>query len=171
MSQRIKDGILKTESEVRLMYPNVSFGPSTYDELGWLHYTPPSPTLEARRESRVRDVAAELGARLSSYAHDFGPGYGVLHLQLRDNDDRTNWLTLRTTATDLILAGLGDNPVLAIRTEENITVSLNALQAAQVMGAMAAWGGAMLAAGWAHKDAVRVSDDPESIDITQGWPA
>lgn len=140
--------------------------PLTEEEIAALQ-----PTLEQRRTNRLQEVEELRDLKLSRYSHDFGPGYGVLNLQLRDNDDRTNWLTLRTTATDLILAGMGESPVLAIRTDENVTIPMNALQVSQVMGAMAVYGGEVLAVSWALKDAIKASDDPESIDITQGWPA
>lgn len=126
------------------------------------------PTLDARRTSRAAAVDDALARRLIRYPHDFGAPHGVLHLQLRDAEDRTNWLVLRTSAGELVAAGLGDM-LLPLRTEENIVVTLPASEVALVMRQMAAWGAALLAHSWALKDAIRVSDDPESIDIEAGW--
>ena len=128
------------------------------------------PSLADRRERCAQATEAEFDARVMRFPYDFGPSYGTLHLQNRGVDDRTNWLVLRTTANELIAAGMGESAILGIRTEENITVPVTAQQATQVMSALAAWGGQMLAHSWALKDAIRVSDDPESIDIEAGWP-
>ena len=128
------------------------------------------PTLDARRTSRAAAVDDVLDARIRRYPHDFGAPHGVLHLQLRDAEDRTNWLVLRTSAGELVAAGLG-HMLLPLRTEENIVVTLTAADVALVMRQMAAWGAALLAHSWVLKDAIRVSDDPESIHITAGWPA
>ena len=38
---RIKDGTIKGDFEIRADHPNISFGPDTYAELGWLAYSQP----------------------------------------------------------------------------------------------------------------------------------
>ncbi len=38
-----KDGQVFSELEVRLAHPNVSFAPTTYAELGYAEYAPPTP--------------------------------------------------------------------------------------------------------------------------------
>lgn len=39
----IKDGITKTPRDVRALHPTISFAESTYAELGWNEYVPPTP--------------------------------------------------------------------------------------------------------------------------------
>lgn len=144
---------------------------------GVLHTTwvePPPPPLEDLKSEKQAALAAEYQSRVQSYPHDFGAPHGVLHLQLRGTDDQANWLTLQAKAMNLIAAGQGDAEVLAIRTEENITVPVTANVAAQVMDALSSFGGATLAHKWALKDAINAAEDEqalEAIDIEAGWPA
>ncbi len=53
------EGIKKSEHDVRLMYPHVSFAASTYAELGWQDYVAPvepeTPEQAAQRLERALD--------------------------------------------------------------------------------------------------------------------
>lgn len=132
------------------------------------------PSLEDLKSAKIIDLAAEYQSRVQSFPWDFGAPFGVLHLQLRGTDDQANWLTLQAKAMNHISAGQGDAEVLAIRTEENITVPVTANVAAQVMDALSSFGGNMKAHQWALKDAINAAEDEaalEAIDITAGWPA
>lgn len=126
--------------------------------------------LAERQASRCLEVDALRDAKLQRFAFDFGAPHGVQHLQLRDADDVTSWLTLRGTATDLIVAGVGET-LLPLRTEENNTLYLSAVAVSQVMGGLAAYGAAVKSRSWELKDAIRESENPEGIDITIGWVA
>ena len=170
--RRTKDGEVLWDHDIRALHPTISFAAHTYGELGWTAYVPPVhvPTLEERQDKRAREVDANRDQRLSEFAHDFGDPHGVLHLQLRDNDDRTNWLTLDGTCTKLIMAGLGDT-ILPLRTRENVILTLPAATVSGVLSAMAQYGAAVMSASWALKDVIKVSDDPEAIDASVGWPA
>lgn len=129
-------------------------------------------TLDALIAARCADVDAERDRRMALYLHDFGAPHGVLGLQLRDADDKANWLTLKDTARDLIAAGQGA-ALLPLRTTENVVLQLSAEQIVAVLGSMAAHGASVLAASWAHKDAIRALATVEPVatyDITTGWP-
>jgi len=132
------------------------------------------PTLDALKAEKQSALSAEYQQRIQSFPWDFGAPHGVLHLQLRGTDDQANWLTLQAKAMSLIAAGQGDAEVLAIRTEENITVPVTANAAAQIMDALSSFGGNMKAHHWALKDAINAAEDQaalDAIDITAGWPA
>lgn len=40
---RQKDDQILNEGQIRSLYPHISFAPSSYEELGWMPYTPPAP--------------------------------------------------------------------------------------------------------------------------------
>lgn len=154
-------------------YPNTNPDYLAYRE--WLDGggVPEPAELEALKAEKKSALAAEYQQRIQSFPWDFGAPHGVLHLQLRGTDDQANWLTLQAKAMNLIAAGQGDAEVLAIRTEENITVPVTANVAAQIMDALSSFGGNMKAHQWALKDAINAAEDEatlDAIDITAGWP-
>jgi hypothetical protein len=116
-----------------------------------------------------RQVNALRDEKLSRYRHDFGGSYGPLSLQLRDSDDRTNWLTLDFACSKLIAGGGGESPV-EVRTEENVTVQMTASQASGMIAAMAGYGQEVMKASWQIKDAIEQASDPAEIDVELGWP-
>ncbi|MDT8441954.1 MAG: hypothetical protein RQ723_09875 [Desulfuromonadales bacterium] len=126
-------------------------------------------TVARTKADMHRQVDALRDEKLSRYQHNFGGEHGKLSLQLRDSDDRTNWLTLDSACTKLIAAGSGDAPV-EIRTEENVTVSITAAEAYAVIASMAGYGQQVMKASWQIKDAISQSAAPTEIDIEQGWP-
>lgn len=154
-------------------YPNTNPDYLAYRE--WLDGggVPEPADLDTLKAEKQSALAAEYQSRVQSFPWDFGAPFGVLHLQLRDVTDQANWLTLQAKAQMHIAAGQGDAEVLAIRTEENITVPVTANAAAQIMDALSSFGGNMKAHQWALKDAISAAEDQaalESIDITAGWP-
>lgn len=149
-------------------------------EIGWVRvggqWAAPlqeAPTLDTLKAEKQAALSAKYQSRVQSFPWHFGSEYGVLHLQLRDVNDQANWLTLQGKAQMLIAAGQGDAEVLAIRTEENITVPVTANVAAQIMDAMAGFGGNLKVVQWAKKDAINAAQTEQALDnvsITDGWP-
>lgn len=130
--------------------------------------------LSVLKQDKRAALALEYQSRIQSFSWDFGSPFGVLHLQLRDVTDQANWLTLQGKALVLIQAGQGNEAILPIRTEENITVPVTAQQAMVITDALSTFGGAMLAHRWSMQDAIMAAEDEESldaIDVTVGWPA
>lgn len=195
----LETGVETTVPAIRAEHPGLMFGQGSdlsHIGIGWLVQTPQPgpgytrgpnelvegewrmtwlpPTLDALKAEKQSALSAEYQSRIQSFPWDFGAPFGVLHLQLRDVTDQANWLTLQCKAQMLIAAGQGDAEVLAIRTEENITVPVTANVAAQVMDALSSFGGNMKAHQWALKDAIMAAEDQaalDAIDITAGWPA
>lgn len=124
---------------------------------------------ERTRADMRKNVEALRDEKLAHYSHDFGGTYGTLTLQLRDSHDRTSFLTLDSACAKLIQAGQGDAPV-NIRTEENVTVQTTAAEASAVLASMADYGQQVMLASWQIKDAIEQADNPEEVDIEQGWP-
>lgn len=125
--------------------------------------------LNVRREEICAQIEKIRDERLKRFAYDFGEP-GVLHLQLRDVEDRTNWLVLDNTAIKAVLTGQS-GAMLPLRTEENVTLNRTAVQVMQILSAMAIYGSTVMTVSWALKDVVRQAADPNSIDINQGWPS
>lgn len=70
---KTKDGLIKTEREVRALYPLICFAESTYAELGWQDYTPPTyaPTLdEAKTAKRAEIDAARHAANTAHFDYN-----------------------------------------------------------------------------------------------------
>ena len=84
--------------------------------------------------------------------------------------DRANWQTLQGAALTAVISGAAET-VLPMRAEDNWNIQTTALQVLQVLAAMTQHGAALLFAGGALKSAIRASEEPASIDITEGWPA
>lgn len=122
--------------------------------------------------ARCVEVEAERDRRLCRHQYDFGAGHGVLTLQLRDLDDRANWLTLDASAQRLVVAGNGTT-MLPLRTAENVTLMLPASDVVTVMAALSGHGQLVMAASWEHKDTLRAMTDLAAVaayDVTTGWP-
>lgn len=128
-----------------------------------------------KKEAKVADLNA-YGAQVQNYgfAYDFGPEYGVLHLQLRNSDDKVNWAIARTQMEDAIAAGYGDMPVASIHTDENITVMVKPTEGLQVLRALSDWGLHLMQVSWAKKAEIRAAEnerDLQAVDIEEGWDA
>lgn len=123
-------------------------------------------------QMRCSEVDAFRNEYMESYPHDFGGEYGVLHLQLRDVEDRTNWLTLDAAASKLVATGHGDI-LLGLRTEENVILQLQATELSGVLMSMSAYGSAVMSASWQIKDMIRsltTVAEVLSFDVQAAWP-
>lgn len=102
------------------------------------------------------------------------PGAPGETLQLRNESDRSNWLTLKDACNDAILAGLGAEPcALPIRTTANNALPMSWEDAATLLRALRAWGAAMLQALWTLKDVIDAAETIEALealDLAAGWP-
>ena len=106
----------------------------------------------------------------------FTPSTGPLAgktLQVRDNDDRTNWLTSQASYSAAVVAGQGATMGAEFRTASNETITCTYLQGLQTLLAMAAWGKAIMGNSWVLKDAAVAATDlavVAAIDVAAGWP-
>lgn len=135
---------------------------------------PVLPSLEDLKDVRRRLVDAALAAHyVAGYEHDFG-AHGVHRLQLRDADDRTNWLTLLGICDEAIAAGQGETVMpIPVRTAANVELALTFAEAAAALRSMRDWAAAVLAHSWALKDAVAAATDAPALatlDLEDGWP-
>lgn len=144
--------------------------------------TPPEPASpEEIVAQRCAQVDAERDRRMAQdFAYDFGETLAVNDageeiaagerlLQMTPLD-RANWQTLQGAALTAFISGTPET-VLPIRAEDNWNIQTTAEQVLQVLAAMTQHGAALLFAGGALKSAIRASEEPASIDITEGWPA
>jgi hypothetical protein len=88
---------------------------------------------------------------------DMSPyGGGLEHLQLRDANDKANWLTFKDACQDQIEGGGGDQPMpQAVQTLENNAYTVTANQGKAMMIALRQWGGFHLGKSQAVKRAAR----------------
>ena len=119
--------------------------------------------------------AAELRGQVEARAaRAFAAGYAPSHpdfagerLQVRDAEDRTNWLTSQASYAAAVAAGAGDVLDATFRTMANRTIIVTYADGLQILLGMAAWGRDIMAVAWAKKDALAAG---QSIDIDDGWP-
>lgn len=134
-----------------------------------------SPDLDAARAT----IKAKVDARLAAA---FGVGYvatvGALagqRLQVRDDTDRTNWLTSQAAYSAQVSAGNGATAGANFRTETNATITLTFAEGLQELLNMAAWGASIMAVSWSLKDAAAASSDAATIlaiDVEgAAWPS
>ncbi|VXC63794.1 DUF4376 domain-containing protein [Sphingomonas sp. AX6] len=104
----------------------------------------------------------------------FGLGYPPAHpafvgerLQVRGNEDRTNWLTSQASYSAAVAGGHGDVIGATFRTMGNATITVSYAEGLHILLGMAAWGQTIMARSWALKDAIEAG---EPIDIDAGWP-
>jgi len=117
------------------------------------------------------------------YDAKLAAGFPVTHgaisdtLQLRDNRDRTNWLGLKDSCNDAILAGLGEAPCpLPVRTTGNQSLPLTFNETAQMMRDLRTWAAELQGVVWAKKDAIDAAADAEALaaveaTLEDGWPS
>lgn len=170
-----KDGQVYNERQVRESMPKISLPatllPAHVAEYGFIEYIVPpyEETTVDIVNRKLREIQELATQHLASFAYDFGEPNGILHLRLREVTDVTNWLTLRGTATDMMLGG-DTTTLLPLRTEEDITIMLPPPQISSVMGALALYGSQVMATSWALKDQLENAVDPSTVDVTVGWP-
>ncbi len=135
-----------------------------------------TPTL-AQRKASLKDRVKRIGdTKLTAgFAFDFGGDDGVQHLQLRDNTDRTNWLTAQAAYQAQVALGNGAVVGAAIRTAENDIITMSFADAYTMLLGMAAWGQSLYAVSWAKQDAIEAASDGDALDviaaaINEAWP-
>jgi hypothetical protein len=112
-----------------------------------------------------------------TFFNGFIVSFGTLEgkvLQIRNSEDRTNWLTSKSGYGDAIEAGAGAMVGARFRTQDNITYTLSYSEGYAVLAEMGAWGGEVYRRLWEIKDAIDEAVDVEAldlIDIEAGWPA
>lgn len=127
----------------------------------WL--TEPFTAVELRRQVDARAAQA--------FAAGFAPAHADFtgeRLQVRDAEDRTNWLTSQASYSAAVAAEMGDIVDASFRTMANRTITVSYADGLQILLGMAAWGRDILAVAWAKKDALAAG---EAIDLDDGWPA
>lgn len=129
--------------------------------------------VEGRKVAMRREVDALWALHQETgYDHDFGAP-GVHRLQTRESD-LPYWLALAQTASIQVGLGNGDEPHGAIRTADNVNISVTASQALAAMLGTQAHLGAILAHSWTLKDMVTAAEDVaalDAIDVSAGWPS
>ena len=132
--------------------------------------------LPEQRE-RLRQLVEARAA--ACFARGYSPAVGPLAghtLQVRDAEDRTNWLTSQAAYQAAVMAGHGDVVNASFRTAANATITLTYAEGLSVLvEGMATWGQAILARSWELKDAVADAPDTAALaaiaaQIDQGWP-
>ena len=131
-----------------------------------VHILEPLSAEDIRRQARA-DVERRVGqAFLAGFAPPH-PSFLGQRLQVRDNEDRTNWLTSQASYAAAVSAGYGDVIDASFRTTSNATITVSYADGLNILLAMAAWGRDIFARSWALKDAI---DAGEPYDIDTGWP-
>jgi len=128
-------------------------------------------------EIRKAELKAVVVGRLAeAFAAGFSPASGPLSghtLQVRDQDDKTNWLTSQAAYAAAIEAGAGNLKAATFRTADNETIATTFSEGHQTLLDMAAWGRMLMARSWVLKDQIAGAADMaelEAIDPAAGWP-
>lgn len=143
------------------------------EEIGVVWVDPPLPTLDVLR---TRALVAVNARREAVFAEGFLVTTGALenlHLQLRNADDKANWMIVEKRARAAIAATLDGTPIIPIRVLENQTVMVTPEYAIEVLTGLETWGGAVMAHSWTLKDAITAASDENdlaAIDLDSGWP-
>lgn len=130
------------------------------------------PTIEEARLAARGRLEAIYDAKVGAGAPwDFGGNPQTL--QIREQD-KANWLTFRGVCQELAAAGLGDDPApLPMRATSNETFSVTANEGLTITAAIRTYAAGLLAAYWAHKDAITAAETVEAVqalDLGAGWP-
>jgi hypothetical protein len=128
--------------------------------------------IEPLREEKLRAVDARLAQAFGAgFVVPSGPLAGKV-LQVRNEKDRTNWLTSKDIYGDEINAGHGDVEEAEFRTADNEMLTVTYSEGFAALQAMAAWARVLMKNSWALKDATKVAsaDGLDAIDLEAGWP-
>lgn len=141
--------------------------------IGVARIPPPPPTLNDLKGHRLLELRGIYNTRMAGGFPAPSLGVGET-LQLRNDTDRTNWLTLMIRTKDRIGEGQGGvvSP-LAIRTTANNEYALTYSQIETLMDGMLDWAAATMAVSWAKKDQIESAADEAAlaaIDLNTGWP-
>jgi hypothetical protein len=133
---------------------------------------PLAPT-SPQRDRRI--LAAD-----AAYAAFLAPGFPLDDypgetLQIRNELDRTNWLTLKDICAEAIAAGVGDLTIDApgIRCTSNAFIRPTYAETFVLMQELRAWAMQAQANWWRLKDecrSVTTRAALEAIDMGAGWP-
>jgi len=130
--------------------------------------------LDALKAERNAAITAK---REEVFAAGFTPSIGQLAghtLQVRNDQDKINWLTSAASYSAAVGTGHGAVPGATFRTMANETVVVTFAEGAKVIVQdMAAWGQAIMQRSWDLKDEIDAASDLdalEAIDIEVGWP-
>lgn len=137
-------------------------------------YPPVADVLANRKAARRVEVSAKVVETFNGgFVVPAGPMQGAV-LQVRDNEDRTNWLTSQASYSTAVAMGHGDVVNASFRCADNTTHIVSYREGLQTLLAMAAWGAAVMARSWELKDAIAAAADLaelDAIDIGTGWPS
>ena len=116
----------------------------------------------------------------AAYAAFLAPGFPLDDypgetLQIRNELDRTNWLTLKDICAEAIAAGVGDLTIDApgIRCTSNNFIRPTYAETYALMQGLRAWAMQAQANWWRLKDecrSVTTRAALEAIDMGSGWP-
>jgi len=95
------------------------------------------------------------------------PAFIGERLQVRDNDDKTNWMEALRRCSKKVEAGDGEPVEAKFRTESNKTIYVSYNDAVVILEALSDWAFLITERGWALKDA---EAEGEEYDVTTGWP-
>lgn len=137
----------------------------------------PAPTWA----DRVEAVRAQIDAKtLEVFAGGFTVPSGTLagkNLQVRNETDRTNWLTSLGMYQLAIANGQGAEEGAIFRTTDNQTFTLTYAEGLQVLVGMMMWGRSVYGRAWALKDQLDALQDGDGDGLaviravhTHGWP-
>lgn len=120
---------------------------------------------------KLLEITAEYERRLKlGYPVTFGEASETL--QVFEDVDKTNWLTVYTICVEAVAAELGDLPVTVFVTGDG-EYEITFAQCAWMLGEMRAWGFAM-DANWRRlvklAKAATTNADLNAIDETAGYP-
>jgi hypothetical protein len=131
-------------------------------------------SLDKLRTKKRLEINDYLQARfLDGFSPPAGPLQGHV-LQVRDVEDRTNWLTSQAAYLAAVSSGLGAEMGADFRTAANETINCSYADGLNTLLMMADWGKALMGKSWALKDALEQLTDPQAIedyDVAAEWAA
>lgn len=134
-------------------------------------FTVPLDTLKARKRGQVDMLLYQ------QFQGGFSPASGPLlghTLQVRDDNDRTNWLTSQAAYSAQVSAGNGAVLGANFRTAANETVNCSFADGLNTLLAMASWGAGLFGKSWTVKDQIAAIADAASVeafDTAAAWAA
>jgi hypothetical protein len=137
----------------------------------WAIETRPLPDLKAAKAAAVNAMREE--AFVTGFPIPTGPAAGQ-HMQLRNADDKANWLIAERGAKKAISLGAGEAPIVPLRSTENITTLVTPNLMLGLLDGLDAWGRAVTKHSWDLKDAIEAAAtvaELGAVDITAGWPS
>lgn len=131
-------------------------------------------TIADAKQMKCGEVEALLYAQFQAgFVPTTGPLAGHT-LQVRDDTDRTNWLTSQAAYSAQVAAGNGAVMGANFRTAENATITCSFSDGLNALLAMAAWGATLFGKSWKVKDAINALTsvaDVLAYDVASGWGA